>query len=346
MGWMSSAFRFCRGEIFESAPTPDYIPSVHFLAGRSIITRSGVILKNWDSFRKTTYGGLNLKFKIFRISIISLMLRRISVVDDNRIVFIHSIWSRGYYHWITESLVRAYIVRLANPTLTPVLPLSHKSYEESLALLGFANIQYFPEGRNIIAQKFYFTDCPGKFPSTDPQVLKEMCEELILRAERHLQSVDRDRDAERKITFISRRKARGRYIINEPEVENLIRELGGRCVVLEDLTFSEQIMLMQNTSILVGLHGAGLTNALFLKPGSGMIEILPKRNGIWDFSTTRKSFLHDPCYVAVSEVADVKYSFIQCDSDVSFFGKTHWSNVYVDTDSLRRSITGLVSRCE
>ena len=39
-----------------------------------------------------------------------------------------------------------------------------------------------------------------------------------------------------------------------------------------DLSFREQLLLVRRTDLLVGVHGAGLTHALFLPPGAHLIE--------------------------------------------------------------------------
>ena len=44
-------------------------------------------------------------------------------------------------------------------------------------------------------------------------------------------------------------------------------------VDLAQLSWNEQVQLMENTDILVGVHGAGLTQALFLPPNSYIIEL-------------------------------------------------------------------------
>lgn len=47
------------------------------------------------------------------------------------------------------------------------------------------------------------------------------------------------------------------------------------CVDFEDLSIREQVKLMSQTRILVAAHGAGLTNAMFLPQGCGVIEVFP-----------------------------------------------------------------------
>ncbi|GAB0490646.1 hypothetical protein MMPV_001883 [Pyropia vietnamensis] len=43
----------------------------------------------------------------------------------------------------------------------------------------------------------------------------------------------------------------------------------------EGMTLSEQVAVMQATDVLVGAHGAGLTNALFMRTNSSLVELAP-----------------------------------------------------------------------
>jgi glycoprotein 2-beta-D-xylosyltransferase len=46
-----------------------------------------------------------------------------------------------------------------------------------------------------------------------------------------------------------------------------------RGVQMDKLPMKEQIFLITKTNILIGMHGAGLSHALFLSKGSGIIEL-------------------------------------------------------------------------
>ncbi|XP_046584237.1 uncharacterized protein LOC124291309 [Haliotis rubra] len=48
-----------------------------------------------------------------------------------------------------------------------------------------------------------------------------------------------------------------------------------QAIALETLTVREQIQLMTETDILIGVHGAGLALSLFQVPGTGLIELFP-----------------------------------------------------------------------
>lgn len=43
----------------------------------------------------------------------------------------------------------------------------------------------------------------------------------------------------------------------------------------QQMTFAEQVVSMLPVDILFSVHGAGLTNLIFMLPGSGLIEVFP-----------------------------------------------------------------------
>ena len=73
--------------------------------------------------------------------------------------------------------------------------------------------------------------------------------------------------------FISRASASKRRMINEDEVADVLVELGFEHVALEDLSPLDQIEMFAEAAIVIGQHGAGLTNLLYVPPGTTVIEI-------------------------------------------------------------------------
>jgi len=70
------------------------------------------------------------------------------------------------------------------------------------------------------------------------------------------------------ITLIQRKTAR-RRIINDGDVMTMLhkqffRDADVQEVVLENLDYEQQLKMMSETTILIGVHGAGLTNLVFL----------------------------------------------------------------------------------
>lgn len=80
------------------------------------------------------------------------------------------------------------------------------------------------------------------------------------------------------LTFIDRRDSR-RLIDQDSYLEHLrarTPHVKVQGVDLAAVSFSEQLEIIRQTDVLVGVHGAGLTHGLFLPPESVMVEILPE----------------------------------------------------------------------
>lgn len=75
--------------------------------------------------------------------------------------------------------------------------------------------------------------------------------------------------------FLTRSKSRLRYIENDNEVEAISSALGFETVDTDSLTLPQQIELFANSSFIVGIHGAGLTNMMFRRGNCKILEIFP-----------------------------------------------------------------------
>jgi hypothetical protein len=78
------------------------------------------------------------------------------------------------------------------------------------------------------------------------------------------------------IAFLIRRQSR--YIINSNELILALEKRFGvqvRKIAFEGLSFGEQVATMSDVRLFVTPHGAGVTNIVFMPPGSALIEIFP-----------------------------------------------------------------------
>ncbi|RJE19216.1 hypothetical protein PHISCL_08441 [Aspergillus sclerotialis] len=79
------------------------------------------------------------------------------------------------------------------------------------------------------------------------------------------------------VTFINRTGSR-RLVDQEEYLKKLQSTFANVKVQsgdFADILFHEQLEIIQDTDVLVGVHGAGLTHAMFLQPRSAVVEILP-----------------------------------------------------------------------
>lgn len=82
--------------------------------------------------------------------------------------------------------------------------------------------------------------------------------------------------------FVSRKRiGRIRCIINEEELLEIITKYGFSRYYLEDLAFEKQIELFYDAEMVIGIHGAGLTNLIF-SSNCKVLELFPT-NKIFTF---------------------------------------------------------------
>jgi len=78
-----------------------------------------------------------------------------------------------------------------------------------------------------------------------------------------------------KRLYINRGNAKKRRILNESQVFSLLESYGFESVVMDNKTVQEQASLVYQAEAIVALHGAALTNLLFVQPGVKVIELIP-----------------------------------------------------------------------
>lgn len=104
-----------------------------------------------------------------------------------------------------------------------------------------------------------------------------------------------------KCIYISRSRAKTRRILNEIELEQILKKYQIKTMHLEDLSLMEQCSLFANVEFVLAPHGAGLTNLVFSKKGTRVIELF-SNNHI------------EACFFRLSVMNELNYSFIVYDS--------------------------------
>lgn len=191
--------------------------------------------------------------------------------DDRPYLVIHHPWF-NYYHWICESIFRLRMVRRQLDNLTLVLPEYYQNADfimESLEPFKIKHIFYISNGKSLMVKNLCL-----------PQI-KPVCDSYNAR---HLKQVgDFYRNyvwIEKKIKvdqidklYISRELASRRKVINEDEVLAVVRKYGFIIFYPENHTFLEQVAIFSHVKYLVGTHGSGLTNLLFMRKGASLLEL-------------------------------------------------------------------------
>ena len=169
----------------------------------------------------------------------------------------------SYYHWILECLPRALQSLEAEPEAILVVPTVLPRYaEEAIELLEFKNVIRSDEP--VAAERLVLVgreQAPGWIRGVDIEMLRAAV----------LAKVG-SRGAEGDGIYVSRRLAR-RSPLNEEELEQRVARQGLRVIQAEKLSFAEQVTLFSGASLVVGPHGAGLTNLVFADRLDRLVEL-------------------------------------------------------------------------
>jgi capsular polysaccharide biosynthesis protein len=232
------------------------------------------------------------------------------------VVWITNEWSHGYFHWITETF--PVLIAMVNHRLIDgyqvVLPsdyLQHRFIKESLNIIGVTPL--FMDVKTSIKSKNLRTIStslqPGNYNS-----------ELILGLRNKL----RINSKTFVRVFCSRRNADKRRVKNEAEIVSLLASFKFVTVMFELLSFEEQRSLASSAVWLIGQHGAGLTNMVFMEQESNVLEL--RKTG----DTTNN------CYFSLASALNLNYHYLQCDGEND---SDHNSDIVVSAEQLKKFLT-------
>lgn len=175
--------------------------------------------------------------------------------------------SRNYYHWFINHVPRLLWVRELGLLGSRVVLLNDrltKFQRETLELLQIPPAQWMEIGddEGVLCPNLLVPTFLARTTVTHPAVpslLKRALPPSILSSGRRI--------------YISRRDASSRRLVNESAVERSLIAHGFEIVRLGEISLREQIDLFSGAQIVVGVHGAGLTNVLFCPKGARVVEI-------------------------------------------------------------------------
>jgi capsular polysaccharide biosynthesis protein len=195
-----------------------------------------------------------------------------------------------YFHWLTDALTRLVASEQFVANHKVILPHSYQEYpfiRESLEYLGYSIHWLLPSERLRVDELVLpsHTASPGNF---NDELLKRVRDKFCLHE-----------TLQKKLIYISRAKASRRFIENEEELIHLLLDYSFEIHVFEDYSFSKQVELMNQTEVLIGLHGAGLTNMLFMKQQTKVVEIRNQNDS------------KNNCYFSMASALELSYYYVE-----------------------------------
>jgi capsular polysaccharide biosynthesis protein len=234
--------------------------------------------------------------------------------DDNIYLSIHHPWF-NYYHWVCESLFRLWMVRHKLDDLVLVLPEAYKNADfimGSLEPFNLKHIYYIPSGKSLMVRNLCLPQIKPLCDSYDARQIKQVSDfyrnHVFKKKQISIKLGDR--------IYVSRRMAPRRKVVNEHEIEPVLKKYGFAIFSPEQYTFQEQVSIFSQLKFLVGEHGSGLTNLLFMGKGTSLLELHKDKSNELDHPS--------PLFWYMAQAIGVNYYHQLCD--------THGNEDYFDGD--------------
>jgi capsular polysaccharide biosynthesis protein len=280
---------------------------VIFRSGR-IHPRSFAWEGNAEHYRRPTrYGAFLVKNA----------LRRTVHVDEA--AWIVDDWSGNYFHWVTESLAR--LVSIENLPSTLLIPrhYRHHPYVE-FTLRGFPEIQRVGWVGLKVRARVGRLHCPPRLDGWPAPKLREVS--------RRIASLTGNEGLKR--LYIMRENASRRRLTNHREVGQLLRKYHFEALHIDPARPQEQISALKSAECLVAVHGAALTNLMFMPPGANVIEL--RSSGNFD------------CFRPIAKAFGLRYHAQSCVHSPAPQDATNYADLTVDLHALEQTVTEAVER--
>ncbi len=183
---------------------------------------------------------------------------------------------RNYYHWMTEALPRIYMLVKSGIKYDYLyVPfILHEFQKVTLNMLGIDPDKIIQGESDTLlqAEQLIIPSMPS-ISTVSPLWVIDFLQNMFSNQKKNL-----CKKYVSKNIYVSRKCAEQRKITNEEELITLLKQYFDIVpVILEEFSVEEQAELFCNAEIIIAPHGAGLTNLVFAKPNTLVIEIFQYR---------------------------------------------------------------------
>ena len=234
----------------------------------------------------------------FKFLVKSYALRRRRKIEREAL-WITDYWSTGYFHWLSDVLMRLFgfrdQVRDRVRDLLLVLPGKFEAcdhVQSSLRAFGVTNVDFIGPDEVVECRSLLMPSHTAPSGHFNREAIRGVRDVLL--------SAYGDTVGEEKRLYITRAKAGRRRIINEDEVTSILRRFGFEMICAEDLSFEQQVRIFSRARYIVSNHGAGLTNMLFMNDAGSVLELRHQSDCI------------NNCYFTLASALDLNYFYQSC----------------------------------
>lgn len=266
------------------------------------ITRAGIVTKNLNLVKESVYSYEDRHSKYWKSAMFNFFFRKWEILSrSKKYTIAQNYYCPGYYHWITEALPRLLALGEKSQELILLIPdYADPDIDRTLEIFNFKAIRRIKERTSLLVAQLVMPSHPKCGDTYDPKLLQKLRKEYSDYVKKNLKS---------EISFgpkiyVSRKKARARKVSNEFEVMEFLSSKGFVEICFEDFTFFEKVSIMASATHLISIHGAGLTNMLFMPEEGNVLEFYR------DFVSEDE--YHSKSYWRMAGALGLNYSYQLC----------------------------------
>ena len=276
----------------------------------------------WQHWRKVLEQYIVCKF--------GKSLPSVQLNDANEYYSIHTPWF-GYFSWLTTHLPKLLAVSEKFPNAILLVPEGWDKevfVKDTLEMFPQIKKEIIPEDHHVFVKNFILAENRPWTSVFYPEQLKQV---RVL----FFSNISQVKLTPIKRIYVSRKQAKRRIIVNETDLVNCLRQFDFEEICFEDYSIFEQVYLMKHAECLVSMHGAGLTNAMFMSPKSSVLEISPV--------IENKDLFRFPFW-RISSILEIDY-YIQFASTINNHEDDFYSrNIEVDIEQLKKNIDLMIHK--
>lgn len=275
----------------------------------SFVAYNGVVFKNFRLFIPSLHHPTwNVEvINALRTNILSFSAQqwssRVVKIDNdehNPVAVIHDYWSAGnYYHWICDALPKILLLKKQNISCTILLRSEAPAYiKQTIGWFGYSDILEIEKERIYRIKHIVVPEITASIGAQNENLIKEVRAVLL---EGHTTISDKVNNliVNRSRIYSTRASAKIRKVANESEVIELLNKYDFSIINFDDYSFVEQIEIMSKSDFLIGMHGANLTNMIFMRNESVIIEFMNDK-------------IFNSSYYQLSSSINMKYNYLSC----------------------------------
>ena len=298
-----------------------------------IVSDIGVIIKNFR-LQKKLIVCYDEDFKKYAFRYLAKVLLRTKRIKSDKtktylLIFDNYSGPNGFFHWISDGLSKLIELKNELENYTLIVPEYFKNeniYIETLAFFNIKKLFYIKPDTSLKVEKLLVSDLiapTGNFHPVNAIKLRDFMWQNCIDKNEIISGNNR--------IYISRRNASRRFLINEKDVESLLKEYNFQIINMEDYSFREQINIAYNARILVSIHGGALTHIHFMQPESSVLEFRKENDS------------KNNCYFSLADAMKVNYYYQFCEcheiSDVA-----NNFDLTADLNELRKNIELMIEK--